>query len=232
MPRFLSDRGIHGASVAGYVKNVPFISDDVEPASTALQDVDCPRVVIQSAVRAVIASFAGRGRALSSAACGFRSLRRDFPTTRRSDASARWTRRRLYATVRTVWRSRFSKSSGSKSRCPHFTQPGSRARSDRDQRFYDHHGFDIFHGFRGVHNIRHGRAAQGETLTGSWRAELYPDKTMRRKLQELILAARLERRYSKDRILELCANKVYFGDRTVSASRRLHGATSANTRPS
>src|SRR5262249_22062635 len=41
---------------------------------------------------------------------------------------------------------------------------------------------------------------------------LTPDKTIRRKLQELILADRIERRYSKDRILELYLNKVYFGD--------------------
>ena len=38
------------------------------------------------------------------------------------------------------------------------------------------------------------------------------DRTLRRKLQELILAGRIERQYSKDRILELYLNKVYFGD--------------------
>ena len=85
-----------------------------------------------------------------------------------------------------------------------------------DQRFYDHHGFDIFRMVSaGFTNIRHGRAAQGgSTLTQQLARQsfLTPDKTMRRKLQELILAARLERRYSKDRILELSANKVYFGD--------------------
>ena len=85
-----------------------------------------------------------------------------------------------------------------------------------DQRFYDHHGFDIFRMVSaGFTNIRHGRAAQGgSTLTQQLARQsfLTPDKTMRRKLQELILAARLERRYSKDRILELYANKVYFGD--------------------
>jgi len=38
------------------------------------------------------------------------------------------------------------------------------------------------------------------------------DRTLRRKLQELILAGRIERQYSKDRILELYLTKVYFGD--------------------
>src|SRR6267143_1914908 len=85
-----------------------------------------------------------------------------------------------------------------------------------DQRFYDHHGFDLFRIVSaGFANIRHRRAAQGgSTLTQQLARQsfLTPGKTLRRKLQELILAARLERLYSKDRILELYANKVYFGD--------------------
>src|SRR5262249_26899174 len=64
-------------------------------------------------------------------------------------------------------------------------------------------------------NVRRGRAAQGaSTITQQLARQsfLTPDKTLRRKLQEVILAARIERRYSKDRILELYLNKVYFGD--------------------
>src|SRR5207247_9662252 len=41
---------------------------------------------------------------------------------------------------------------------------------------------------------------------------LTPDKTLHRKFQELILAARIERLYTKQQILELYLNKVYFGD--------------------
>jgi penicillin-binding protein 1A len=85
-----------------------------------------------------------------------------------------------------------------------------------DLRFYDHHGFDPFRIVSaGFANIRHRRAVQGgSTLTQQLARQsfLTPDKTLRRKLQELILAGRLERLYSKDRILELYANKVYFGD--------------------
>ena len=85
-----------------------------------------------------------------------------------------------------------------------------------DQRFYAHNGFDLFRIVSaGFANIRHRRAAQGgSTLTQQLARQsfLTADKTLRRKLQELILAARLERLYSKDRILELYANKVYFGD--------------------
>src|SRR6185437_14464065 len=41
---------------------------------------------------------------------------------------------------------------------------------------------------------------------------LTTDKTLRRKFREILLASRLERAYSKDEILELYLNKVYFGD--------------------
>src|SRR5207247_1311917 len=41
---------------------------------------------------------------------------------------------------------------------------------------------------------------------------LTPQKTLRRKLQEVILASRIERQYSKAQILELYVNRVYFGN--------------------
>ena len=85
-----------------------------------------------------------------------------------------------------------------------------------DQRFYEHHGFDLVRiASAAVANVRHGRAAQGgSTITQQLARQsfLTPDKTYRRKLQELILAARIERMYTKDQILELYLNKVYFGD--------------------
>lgn len=85
-----------------------------------------------------------------------------------------------------------------------------------DQRFYDHHGFDVVRiASAAVANVRHRRAAQGgSTITQQLARQsfLTLDKTLRRKLQELILAARIERMYSKPQILELYLNKVYFGD--------------------
>src|SRR3954462_1895930 len=63
--------------------------------------------------------------------------------------------------------------------------------------------------------ICHGRLAQDGSTTTQQLARhsfLTPDKTYRRKLQELILAGRIERLYSKDQILEMYLNKVYFGD--------------------
>jgi 1A family penicillin-binding protein len=85
-----------------------------------------------------------------------------------------------------------------------------------DQRFFEHHGFDLFRIVSAAAaNVRHNRRAQGgSTITQQLARQsfLTPNKSYRRKLQELILAARLERLYTKQQILELYFNKVYFGD--------------------
>src|SRR5262245_14459524 len=88
--------------------------------------------------------------------------------------------------------------------------------STEDQHFYAHHGFDLGRiASAAFANLRHRRVTQGaSTLTQQLARQsfLTPDKTLRRKLQELILAGRIERLYSKQQILELYLNKVYFGD--------------------
>src|SRR5262245_59384192 len=85
-----------------------------------------------------------------------------------------------------------------------------------DQRFYQHRGFDLVRiGSAAMANVRRRRAAQGgSTITQQLARQsfLRPDKTLHRKFQELILAARIEHMYSKDQILETYLNKVYFGD--------------------
>ena len=85
-----------------------------------------------------------------------------------------------------------------------------------DQRFYDHGGLDISRtAAAAIANVRHRRTLQGgSTITQQLARQsfLTPDKTIRRKLQELILAWRIESKFSKDEILELYLNKVYFGD--------------------
>ena len=88
--------------------------------------------------------------------------------------------------------------------------------SIEDQRFFDHHGFDLVRiASAALANVRHYRRAQGgSTITQQLARQsfLTPNKSYRRKIQELILAARLERIYTKNQILELYFNKVYFGD--------------------
>jgi penicillin-binding protein 1A len=85
-----------------------------------------------------------------------------------------------------------------------------------DQRFYDHRGVDMVRIVAAaLSNLRAGRAAQGgSTLTQQLarRSFLTPDKTLIRKLKEAVLARRLEGQFTKDQILEMYLNKVYFGD--------------------
>ena len=96
-----------------------------------------------------------------------------------------------------------------------------------DQRFREHHGFDLVRIVSAaIANLRSRRAAQGgSTITQQLARQsfLTPAKTVRRKLQELILASRIERMYPKDRILELYLNKVYFGDGLYGAEAASRG---------
>ncbi len=85
-----------------------------------------------------------------------------------------------------------------------------------DQRFYDHGGFDVIRVVgAGVNNLREGRIEQGgSTITQQLArmAFLTPDRAYRRKLQEVVLATRLEDTFTKEEILELYLNKADFGD--------------------
>jgi penicillin-binding protein 1A len=66
-----------------------------------------------------------------------------------------------------------------------------------------------------LRDIREGRAAEGASTITQQLARvsfLSRDKTVRRKVREAILAQRIEKMYSKDQILEIYLNKVYFGD--------------------
>ena len=106
-----------------------------------------------------------------------------------------------------------------------------------DQRFYEHRGFDLVRiASAALTNIRRARAAQGgSTITQQLARQsfLTADKTLRRKLQELILAERIERMYSKAQILEMYLNKVYFGDGLYgieAASRGYFGKHAAAAR--
>jgi penicillin-binding protein 1A len=84
-----------------------------------------------------------------------------------------------------------------------------------DRRFYSHWGVDPIGIGRAVYqNYRRRRIVEGgSTITQQLTKVLFltPDKSLERKLKEAILAIELERRYSKDRILEMYLNQVYFG---------------------
>lgn len=84
-----------------------------------------------------------------------------------------------------------------------------------DRRFYSHFGIDPLGLARATYaNLRAGRTVQGgSTLTQQLAKNVFlsADRTMKRKIQELMLAFRLEQRFSKDQILEMYLNRVYFG---------------------
>src|SRR5271156_6282004 len=99
-----------------------------------------------------------------------------------------------------------------------------------DRRFYSHFGIDpvgisraLFRDVAGV-----GGMQGGSTLTQQLAKNLFltQERTLSRKIQEAILALWLERKYSKDQILELYLNRVYFGSGAYgveAASQRYFG---------
>jgi penicillin-binding protein 1A len=84
-----------------------------------------------------------------------------------------------------------------------------------DRRFRSHFGIDpIGLGRAAMRNMLTGHIVEGgSTLTQQLAKNLFltPSRTFERKLQEAALAVYLETRYSKDQILSLYLNKVYFG---------------------
>jgi penicillin-binding protein 1A len=84
-----------------------------------------------------------------------------------------------------------------------------------DRKFYKHSGVDIKGIARAIiKDIKAGEFVEGaSTITQQLAKTLFltPRKTLVRKLKEAILAFQLERRYTKNEILELYLNQVYFG---------------------
>jgi penicillin-binding protein 1A len=84
-----------------------------------------------------------------------------------------------------------------------------------DRRFFSHVGIDPQGMLRAlIHNIAgDGMAQGGSTLTQQLAKNLFltQERTVSRKIQEAILALWLEHKYSKNQILELYLNRVYFG---------------------
>src|SRR6266702_4754645 len=104
-----------------------------------------------------------------------------------------------------------------------------------DRRFYHHVGVDPMGILRAlVTNILHRGVSQGgSTLTQQLAKNLFltQERTMMRKLQEVELALWLERKHSKNEILELYLNRVYFGSGAYgveAASQRYFGKSAKN----
>ncbi len=109
---------------------------------------------------------------------------------------------------------------------PHYTSPEDKADNVRnvlkatlsieDARFYRHPGMDAKRlAGAALANYKSGRAAQGgSTITEQLAVNLYQTRTksVSRRLQAALLALQLEKRYSKDEIIELYVNEIYYGN--------------------
>ncbi|TCD16385.1 transglycosylase domain-containing protein [Oricola cellulosilytica] len=107
---------------------------------------------------------------------------------------------------------------------PHIAQA---AVAIEDRRFYSHFGVDPLGLARAMAtNVAHRRLVQGgSTITQQLAKNLFltADRTIGRKVQEVLLALWLERKYTKNQILEMYLNRVYFGSGSYgveAASRR------------
>ncbi len=85
-----------------------------------------------------------------------------------------------------------------------------------DKRFYKHHGVDLLRiGGAIVSNLKSGSFSEGASTISQQlvkNTQLSNEKTISRKLKEIKLTNELEKDYSKDEILELYLNNIYFGN--------------------
>src|SRR5262249_9725094 len=88
--------------------------------------------------------------------------------------------------------------------------------STEDRNFYQHWGVDLWGVARAaVNNLTHVRATQGgSTITQQLARNLFltHERTVTRKLKEISLAIEIEHSYSKDQILEMYFNQIYYGE--------------------
>jgi penicillin-binding protein 1A len=103
-----------------------------------------------------------------------------------------------------------------------------------DRRFFDHFGFDIIGFARAmVTNIRAGRIVQGGSTISQQLAKivfLSPKRTLKRKVQELMLAFWLEYKYSKKQIMTMYLNRVYMGAGYFGVDAAARGYFAKHTR--
>ena len=96
-----------------------------------------------------------------------------------------------------------------------------------DNRFYQHHGIDLWGMFRAeLKNLRAGRIKQGaSTVTQQLARNTFSlhEKTYDRKMTEIFLALEIEKRFSKQQIMTLYLNRVYFGSGFYGAQSAARG---------
>ena len=105
--------------------------------------------------------------------------------------------------------------------------------SVEDKRYYEHRGVDYKRILGAlVADIRAGEIVQGgSTITQQYVKNVYftPEQTLKRKINEAAISIQLERNYTKDKILELYLNTIYFGSGAygVEKASQVYFGTSA-----
>ena len=91
-----------------------------------------------------------------------------------------------------------------------------------DRNYYTHHGFDPRALARAISSRATDRVQGGSTITQQLVKNFFltPERTVRRKATELVMAVLLELHYNKDEILETYLNEIYFGQ---DRDRAIHG---------
>ncbi|MBY0544547.1 MAG: transglycosylase domain-containing protein, partial [Gammaproteobacteria bacterium] len=103
-----------------------------------------------------------------------------------------------------------------------------------DQRFFEHQGVDFLGlGRAAVQLVLTGTKSQGgSTITMQVARNFFldPKKTYTRKLKEILLAMKIEKELSKQKILDLYLNKIYLGNRAygVGAAAQVYYGKSLN----
>ena len=96
-----------------------------------------------------------------------------------------------------------------------------------DHRFYSHGAIDVFTTARSfIENIRKKELSNGgSTITQQVARNMYftQEKSFIRKVAELFVAVDLEKNYSKDEILEMYLNIIYFGDGYTGLKQASYG---------
>lgn len=103
-----------------------------------------------------------------------------------------------------------------------------------DKRFYYHFGIDPYSITRAVYrNLRYGRREGGSTITQQLAKNMFltNERTLKRKAQEALLSLWLEWKFTKDQILTIYFNRVYFGTNawTVDGASQAYFGHSAKT---
>ena len=95
-----------------------------------------------------------------------------------------------------------------------------------DSRFYSHHGIDPIGILRAIWvNIVHSGVSEGgSTITQQLarNAFLSQDRTFKRKISEAMLAIKIEQHYTKQEILEMYMNQIYFGQGAYGVQSAAH----------